>query len=144
MTIGWAIIIVALLFLVDKYNLYKRTSKIVALAAAVILTGYIALFGFLFLQERWENRQAKLASTPASTASTPGDGWEPVPQGLNSPPDTPVVYGNEFLFRPIGSNTDTKVICYDEATGRSIGQRSPMVAGKSVCPDGSIWMEGSK
>lgn len=57
MTIGWAIIMVAVLFLLDKYNLLKKAVKITAIGAVVLGVVWAGLLGFVFLNEKWEEHQ---------------------------------------------------------------------------------------
>ena len=60
MTLAWAIIIVAVLFLLDKYHLLKKSlivAAIVAVALVVIVIGY---FGWQYLDARWAEHQNRV------------------------------------------------------------------------------------
>ena len=60
MTLAWAIIIVAILFLLDKYHLLKKSliaAALVALALLVIVMGY---FGWHYLDTRWAEHENKV------------------------------------------------------------------------------------
>lgn len=60
MTLAWAIIIVAVLFLLDKYRLLKKSliaAAIVALALIVVVMGY---FGWHYLAARWEEHENRV------------------------------------------------------------------------------------
>jgi hypothetical protein len=57
MTIGWAIIAVAVLYLLDKHSLMRRALKLSGIVLAVIAVGYGSLLGWSYLQERWDAHQ---------------------------------------------------------------------------------------
>ena len=57
MTLAWAIIIVAVLFLLHKYHLLKKsliTAAIIAVALIVVVCGY---FCWRYLDTRWEQHE---------------------------------------------------------------------------------------
>lgn len=57
MTIAWAIIIVAVLFLLDKYHLLKKTLMGVGIVALVLTLGAAAWLGWRYLAGRWEEHR---------------------------------------------------------------------------------------
>src|ERR1039458_7289947 len=62
MTLAWAIIIIAVLFLLDKYHLLKKSLigvAIIAVALIVIAMGY---FGWHYLDARWQEHENKVRS----------------------------------------------------------------------------------
>jgi hypothetical protein len=62
MTLAWAIIIVAVLFLLDKYHMLKKSlivAAIVAVALVVIVMGY---FGWHYLDTQWAKHENKVRS----------------------------------------------------------------------------------
>ncbi len=57
MTIAWAIIIVAVLFLLDKYGLLKKSLITAAILISVIAVGCVGFFGYQWKKGRWEYHQ---------------------------------------------------------------------------------------
>jgi hypothetical protein len=57
MTIAWAIIIVAVLFLLDKYRLLKKTVIIAAVGIGVVGVGYGGILGYAWAKGRWQDHQ---------------------------------------------------------------------------------------
>ncbi len=60
MTLAWAIIIVAVLFLLDKYHLLKKSLIATAVIAIVIIVGVAGWTGWRYLDARWEEHQSKV------------------------------------------------------------------------------------
>lgn len=61
MTIAWAIIIVAVLFLLDRHHLLKKalvaTGITAGIAALLLAVGYAGVLGYQWLRGRWEAHQ---------------------------------------------------------------------------------------
>jgi hypothetical protein len=51
MTIGTALVIIAILYLIDKHNLWKRAAAVFLIALAVALVGFAGHYGWRRLQE---------------------------------------------------------------------------------------------
>jgi hypothetical protein len=54
-TIGWAIIVVAVLYLLDKHHLMKEALIGVGIMVAVVAVGYVGFRSYHRLEERWED-----------------------------------------------------------------------------------------
>lgn len=63
MTLAWAIIIVAVLFLLDKYHLLKKTLIAAAIVAIVLIVGLTGWTGWRYLDARWEEHQNRARLT---------------------------------------------------------------------------------
>jgi hypothetical protein len=57
MTVGWAIVVVAILYLLDKYNQLKKALVVAAILTAAVLAGYAGLYSWVFLKGRWDSHQ---------------------------------------------------------------------------------------
>lgn len=57
MTLAWAIIVVAVLYLLDKHNLLKKALKIAGIGAGVMAIGVAAVFGCVWLRQEWKDQQ---------------------------------------------------------------------------------------
>lgn len=55
MTIGWAIIAVAVLYLLDKHHLLKKALIGVGIIVAVVAVAYVGFWSYQRLEERWED-----------------------------------------------------------------------------------------
>lgn len=63
MTIAWAIIIVAVLFLLDKYHLLRKTLIAAAIVAIVLAIGVAGWTGWRYLALRWEEHENSVRLT---------------------------------------------------------------------------------
>ncbi len=59
MTIGTALVIIAILYLIDKHNLWKRAAALCVIALAVALVGFAGYYGWQKLQERKARAKAE-------------------------------------------------------------------------------------
>jgi hypothetical protein len=57
MTIAWAIIIVAVLFLLDRHHLLKKALVATGFAAVLLAVGFAGVLGYKWLWGRWEAHQ---------------------------------------------------------------------------------------
>jgi hypothetical protein len=55
MTIAWAIIVVAILYLLDKHHLMKKALIGAGIIVAVVAVGYVGFWSYQRLKERWED-----------------------------------------------------------------------------------------
>ncbi len=133
MTIGWAIVAVAILYLLDKYGVLKKcfsTARVtIVIATCMIIVGLSVVYGL----SRWKAKTYERTDSTAN-ASLPSDR-----SGINNVPTTT---GYEFPFRRVGSAEYTKAVCFNEATGKATPQ--PFTNTKNSCSAGSILMEEVK
>jgi len=59
MTLAWALIIVAILFLLHKYQVLGKALRTAGILAAVLVLGFLAWVAWSHLSGRWEERQRK-------------------------------------------------------------------------------------
>ncbi len=57
MTIGWAIVVVAVLYLLDKYHLLKKSLIGAGIASIVVAIGFYSWIGLSLLKGKWDNHQ---------------------------------------------------------------------------------------
>jgi hypothetical protein len=169
MTIGWAIIVVAILYLLDKYLLLKKALVVSAIILALGAVGYCSFIGWVLVKEKWDSRAGPKVGDPIPPGATIGDPLsykvgEALDIGKGSVPQTffipgpqpsspapgdgewlPIPSGNEFSFRRLGSKQYLKAICYNETTESSA---SPIhfddETKAAICAPPSILMEEVK
>jgi hypothetical protein len=57
MTIAWAIVSVAVLYLLDKHHLLKKTLILAGIVGVVLVVGYAGFLEYQHLKDRWEDYQ---------------------------------------------------------------------------------------
>lgn len=57
MTVAWAIIIVAVLFLLDKYRMLKKAVSVATIGIGVMGVGYGSILGYAWAKGRWQDHQ---------------------------------------------------------------------------------------
>lgn len=63
MTLAWAIIVVAVLFLLDKYHLLKKSLIWAGIVGLVLILGIGGWFGWHYLAARWEEHESNVHLT---------------------------------------------------------------------------------
>src|ERR1700729_2472592 len=83
MTIGTALVIIAILYLIDKHNLWKRAAAVCLITLAVAVVGFAGYYGWQRLQEKRARAkaQAELESQWQVVAEEPNWNMLPPPKG---------------------------------------------------------------
>jgi hypothetical protein len=93
MTIGAALVIIAILYLIDKHNLWKRSAAVCLIILAITLLGFAGYYGW----QRWQERKAQ-AKAEADLESQ----WEVVSEEPNwNIPDPPKGFVPESVSEAI-------------------------------------------
>jgi len=75
MSIGTALVIVALLYLIDKHGLWKKAGWISLIAVAAVLVAFVAYYGW----QTWRDRKERTASNAPLDFYPDTPVWNPAP-----------------------------------------------------------------
>ena len=116
-TIGTALVIIAVLYLIDKYKLWKKAAIAIAALAGVLVIGLFAWKGY----DKWRQMRAEQKAAESQRVvvgeedidACPPNGYHYVEKiGCN---DSPKTLPKEFFNN---SDVKTKLACYNPATGK--------------------------
>jgi hypothetical protein len=74
MTLAWAIIIVALLFLLHKYQLLGKALRIAGIVAAVLIVSTLAWLGWNHVRASWKQHKANVEFAAQNECLDPSTG----------------------------------------------------------------------
>jgi hypothetical protein len=105
MTIGTALIIIAILYLIDKHNLWKRVAAVCLITLAVALVGFAGYYGWHTFQERKARvkAEAQLESQWQVVSEEPNWNMLPPPKGYTIDSDAAYV-----ILYPVNADQNTK------------------------------------
>jgi len=120
MTIGWAIIIVAVLYLLEKYGLLKKALIVSGITLGVAVVGYGIFISCVLLKDKWDEHH-KPPQTDAEVAAQ--FGGVPTPVGAPQKIPSGAMLGVGTVFVSFGKADATMLMPVPPPT-----------------PDGSDWV----
>jgi hypothetical protein len=112
MTIGTALVILAVLYLIDKYGLWKRAAAICGIVLSVSAVGV----GFYYGYQKWQERKAQAALesqwSPVPEPNDTSTGAVPRWDTLRPPKDYVLTDVSEAILYPVNADQDAKTAAW--------------------------------
>jgi hypothetical protein len=119
MTIGTALVIIAILYLIDKHNLWKKAVAVCLVALAITLLGFAGYYGW----QKWQQRKVQAKAEKELESQ-----WQVVSGGPSLPNGYVLENVSEAILYPLKADDEVKAAArawYSDSSCAIVGSSTP-------------------